>query len=487
MEVFMSVIADLEPKSLWQHFDEICKIPHPSGYEKAMAQYVISFAQKNGLSYETEKSGNVLIRKPAAPGREGAKPVVLQSHLDMVCVKNSDVKIDFLKDGLELIRKGEWIKANGTSLGADNGIGVAAMLAVLEDKSLVHGPIEALFTVDEETGLNGAKSISPQLLTGKIMLNLDSEELGVFSIGCAGGADTLISFPLKYKRALGNLIVNMHLSGLRGGHSGTDIHQGFGNAIKILNRLLFQANKKIPFELVSLSGGDKHNAIPREITAQIVVPSTKFATLKKWFDKAIEEIQTEFSPVEKKISFSMTAVKEPIPKVLDLKDQNTLFSFIFALPHGVLAMSRSIKGLVETSNNVASVKFKGDTALIVCSSRSSNNDALNATRDKIAAICTLAGATYKQPIGYPGWLPNVNSEVLKVALKTFKEVTGKSAKFNAIHAGLECGLIGDKFPDMDMISIGPTVLYAHSPEECAHIGSVQTFYKYLVKMLETLI
>jgi dipeptidase D len=482
----MSVFLELEPKAIWKHFDEIRKIPHPSGREKALADYVVSVAQSLNLSYDREKSGNVIIRKAGSPGHENARPVVLQSHLDMVCEKNSDKQFDFLKDAIEIRKDGEWLKAVGTTLGADNGIGVAATLAVLQDTACVHGPVEALFTVDEETGLNGAKTLSPKLLNGRIMLNLDSEDLGIFSIGCAGGADTMITFPLKFKKAAGNMAVQLRLTGLRGGHSGVDIHEGRGNALKILNRLIFQANKKIPIELVSLEGGDKHNAIPREAQAQIVIPSNKINALKKWFDFAAAEIKDEFSPIENNISFDLQPMKVAIPKVLDAKVQHKLLALLFALPHGVLAMSRTIKDLVETSNNVAAVKFKGTNAQIVCSSRSSNNDALKATCDKLVAIIELAGATFKQPAGYPGWSPNLNSEILNITLKTYNQVTGEQAQYKAIHAGLECGIIGEKFAGMDMISIGPTIQHPHSPDERVHVGSVLVFYKHLLKILEVL-
>jgi len=275
----MSVVRNLEPRLLWQHFDEIRKIPHGSGNEKAVGQYVVSVAQRLGLKYTREKSGNIIIYKPAAPGHESASPVVLQGHLDMVCEKHSAKAFNFLKDPIELAQDSEWLSAVGTTLGADNGIGVAAALAILEETNIPHGPVEALFTVDEERGLFGARTLSAKSLKGRTLLNLDSEELGVFSIGCAGGADSTISLPIKRKRAKGNTVVELHLSGLRGGHSGIDIHEGRGNAIKILNRMLYQLAKKVPFDLVVLNGGDKHNAIPREAVAQLVVLKSKVAAV----------------------------------------------------------------------------------------------------------------------------------------------------------------------------------------------------------------
>lgn len=481
----MSIVANLEPRLLWRHFDEIRKIPHGSGNEKALGQYVVSVAQRLGLKYSREKSGNIIVYKPATPGRESAPTIVLQGHLDMVCEKHSSKAFDFMKDPIDLVADGEWLRANGTTLGSDNGIGVAATLAILEDSTAVHGPVEALFTVDEERGLNGARTISPKGLKGRIMLNLDSEELGVFSIGCAGGADSMILLPLKRKRAKGNTLVEIHLAGLRGGHSGIDIHEGRGNAIKILNRLLYQMARKIPFELVSVNGGDKHNAIPREVKAQIVVARNKLAALEKWLLNAIHDVQVEFKPVENDITISVTAVNKKVPPVFDAASQEKMLGLLFALPHGPLAMSRSIKDLVETSNNVASIKSEKSRVVIVCSSRSSNGSALKATRDKLAAIVKMSGGVVKQPEGYPGWMPDLESPILKVTMDTFRSITGKNAHYKAIHAGLECGIIGEKFPGMDMISFGPTIQHPHSPEERVHVGSVGIFYKHLIKILET--
>lgn len=482
----MSVISELEPKLVWKYFDALRKIPRPSGDEGRVADYIVSVAKELGLEYEKDKTGNVIIRKPGSPGHENAPTVVLQGHMDMVCEKNSDKEFDFDKDPIELVIDGDWLTADGTTLGADNGIGVATALAILEDDSLVHGPIEALFTVDEERGLVGAMTISPDALKGRIMLNLDSEDLGVFSIGCAGGADSHFTLQVNRKPASGDKLLELHLSGLRGGHSGIDIHEGRGNAVKILNRLLYQVNKEIPLELVTINGGDKHNAIPREIRAQVVISGSQIAAFKTWFDKAMEEIRLEFSPVEKNITFSVTELNKSLPQVLDEKSQSVLFALIFALPHGPLAMSRTIAGLVETSNNVAAIKCEEKNVLIHCSGRSSNDAALQALQDKLAAIGSLAGASVEQPEGYPGWMPNLDSKILQVALDAYKQVTGQDAKYEAIHAGLECGLIGEKFPGMDMISFGPTIQHPHSPDERVNIPSVESFYKHTLKILENL-
>jgi dipeptidase D len=482
----MAEIVNLEPKLLWKHFDELRKIPRCSGHEEAAGKYVVAVAKRLGLAYEQDATGNVVIRKPGSKGHESAKPVVLQGHLDMVCEKNSSKAFDFSKDAIGLVLDGDWLRADGTTLGSDNGIGVATALAILEDNSLAHGPVEALFTVDEERGLTGAKTLSPNALKGRALINLDSEELGVFSIGCAGGEDSTLTLPLKRQKAKGDKLLSLHFSGLRGGHSGIDIHEGRGNAIKILNRLIWQLNKEVPLELVSLNGGDKHNAIPREAVAQVVVSSTKVNAAREWLTKTIKDIQVEFSPVEKNIKLEVNEVKDVVPQVLEKDSHSTLSALLFALPHGPLAMSRAIKDLVETSNNVASIKTDTGKVTIVCSSRSSNSAALKATCDKLMAIAQLAGAAIEQPGGYPGWMPNLDSKILKICSDTFKQVSGKEAKYMAIHAGLECGLIGEKYPGMDMISIGPTIRHPHSPEECVHVGSVKEFYMHVLKVLEVL-
>ncbi|MBN1560899.1 aminoacyl-histidine dipeptidase [candidate division KSB1 bacterium] len=482
----MSVIENVEPKLLWHYFDAIRKIPRASGNEKVAAEWVISVAKELGCEYEKDKTGNVIVRKSASPGHRDARTIALQGHLDMVCVKNSTKEFDFDSDAIQLVRRGDWLQADGTTLGADNGIGVAAICAIFADDNLVHGPLEGLFTVDEERGLNGARSVSRKWLHGQMMINLDSEEIGVFSVGCAGGRDTNLTLPVKRTSAKGNKALLVKLTGLRGGHSGIDIHEGRGNALKILNRLLYQLSQIMPIEVACFHGGDKHNAIPREASAQLVINGSELRKFKSQLNSALQDIQQEFSPIEQAMQISVEEIAKTDCKVLDEKSQARLLSLLFALPHGPLAMSRTIKNLVETSNNVAAVTCDSKAFNVLMSSRSSNMKALGATLDKLAAIAGLAGASVEQPKGYPGWMPNLDSELLKVALATYKEVTGKRAQYQAIHAGLECGLIGEKFPGMDMISVGPTIKYPHSPEERVHIGSVAVFYKHIVKMLEAL-
>ena len=482
----MSLLKNVEPTLLWKHFDALRQIPRSSGNETAAAEYVISVARQLGLEYKKDDVGNVLVIKPASAGHENAETIVLQSHLDMVCEKNSDKEFDFEKDAIQLVRDGDWLKADGTTLGADNGIGVAAMLAIFEDGSLVHGPIEGLFTIDEERGLNGAMSVSKDWLTGRTLLNLDSEEIGVFSIGCAGGRDTNLTLKINRTNATGDMTLKIHLYGLAGGHSGIDIHEGRGNALKMLNHMLYRLGQSTPIQIVSIHGGDKHNAIPREAFAEIIIDSSREKDISDFIEKTVQNFRTEYNPVEKNITFDVSAQEQPTFAPLAKEDQTKLVALIAALPHGVMAMSRTIKGLVETSNNVAALHCGEKEVRVLTSSRSSSMHALQETLDIIVNIAKLAGADWEQPNGYPGWMPNLESKVLHVARETYKQVTGEEAKFEAIHAGLECGLIGEKFPGMDMISVGPTLQHPHSPDERVHIGTVKIFYDHVIKMLEAM-
>lgn len=481
----MSELTALQPKRLWKYFDELRQIPRPSGQEEKATQYLIDFAKQHKLDYQKDDVGNVLITHPGSKGYESAPTVVLQAHTDMVCEKNSDVDFDFNTDPIRVKIEDNWVTAEGTTLGADDGIGVAAALAILEDDALIHGPLEALFTVDEERGLIGAVSVPKDWLKGRKLINLDSEDVGLFSIGCAGGADSHVTLPINRTEPKGDQTLRVHVSGLRGGHSGIDIHEGRGNAVKILNRMLYQLNKKIEIELADMEGGDKHNAIPREAVAQIVVGKDKAEKVKQHLNAAIQTIKTEFHPVEQNIDLTVESMDAAL-KVLDKKSRDTLMALIFAYPHGVLAMSRTIEGLVETSNNVASVKSADNEIKLHLSSRSSNDAVLQVVLDKFVAIAGLAHADIEQPDGYPGWMPNVNSEILKIALDTYKQVTGKEAEYEAIHAGLECGIIGEKFDGMDMISVGPTLKHPHSPDERVDIETVDVFYKHVLRMLEVM-
>jgi dipeptidase D len=403
----------------------------------------------------------------------------------MVCEKNSDKVHDFSKDPIQTEIKGEWLYAQGTTLGADNGIGLAAALAVMEEKSLVHGPLEFLFTVDEETGLTGANKIQKGFLAGKMLLNLDSEDEGTFTIGCAGGADSTLVLPLERKKTASKNLYRLHVHGFRGGHSGLDINQGRGNAIKLLARMLGQALGAAKFEVVGIEGGSKHNAIPREAVAILACPPVQVRTMTAAFKKAFDKIKVEFKAVEPGAAFTLEPV-EGKDFALTQECQRTLIDLLIALPHGVIAMHPEIAGLTETSTNLAIVKTGKKEFSVLCSTRSSVASALEATRGVLKSVCALAGARAELRDGYPGWMPNLDSPLLKKLKEIYAKTFGRDAEVVAVHAGLECGIIGEKFPGMDMISFGPTMKNPHSPEEHVHIGSVEKFWKFLTTALDGL-
>ncbi len=480
-----SVLEGLKPPLLWKYFEQILKIPRCSGNEKAIGDYIISVAKHLGLSWNRDNVGNIVVRKKASTGHESAETIILQGHLDMVCEKNSDVNHDFGKDAIEAEVKGEWVQAKGTTLGSDNGIGVASALAIMEDEPLDYGPLEFLFTVDEETGLTGATKIESGFLEGKKFLNLDSEEEGTFTIGCAGGADSEITLPLERKEGEGQLY-RVKIFGFRGGHSGLDINQGRGNAIKLLSRLLWEAQKEFSFSLIGMEGGNKRNAIPREAWADLMIASEQSDALSSFLQKAFEKIKFEYKAVEKEARFSIEESDEEKEQPLSSQSQETLISLLFSLPHGVIAMHPEMEDLVETSTNLAIIHTLSDHAQLICSSRSSLASALEATRNTIAALTELAGAQIHQPEGYPAWTPDLDSPLLKTLKEIYKKTFQKEPEVGAVHAGLECGIIGEKFPGMDMISFGPTIEHPHSPEERVHIGAVEKFWKFLTTVLAEL-
>ncbi len=477
------VFEGLKPELLWKHFDEIRKIPRCSGNEDKIREYIINFAKEKGLEYEVDEVGNIVVRKPATPGKENSPGVILQGHIDMVCEKNSDVEFDFGKEPIKIKREGEWITADGTTLGADNGIGVAAALAVLEDKSIIHGPLEALFTVDEERGLTGAASIKPDFLKGKILLNLDSEDEGEFVIGCAGGGDTIYKIKLEKTNSEKENSFKIKVSGLKGGHSGVDIHLQRGNAIKILSRVLYEVWGEEEFELSEVLAGDKHNAIPREAVA--VINLNNEAVLKDKVDKVLREVKEElkYSDPEVKIEYSKV---EKNSSVYTKSSSKKIIDILMILPHGVLSMSHAIEGLVESSTNLAVSKTEDNYLKIIESSRSSINSFLQYYLKTLKAFGELIGAEVEQPPAYPGWTPNPDSQILKKMKEIYKKLFGKEPHVGAIHAGLETGIIGEKFPGMDMISFGPTIKYPHSPDERVHIESVEKFFKLLVETLKSI-
>jgi dipeptidase D len=479
----LSEILEKEPKLLWKHFNEIRKIPRCSKHEELVRQYVLDFAEEKGLAANKDDAGNVVISKPASPGYEGKPILIFQGHLDMVCEKNSDKEFDFSTDSIELLIEDEWLTADGTSLGADNGIGIATTLAILEDDALQHGAIEGLFTVDEETGLTGAFQLSPDFLIGRTMLNLDSEEWGAIYVGCAGGGDTQIQLPIETTTTDVDKSVMLKIVGLRGGHSGIDIPEQRGNAIKIIARLLNKTKKVAKFHIAELAGGSKRNAIPRECFAKLSINSDDFESFKSAVESEANNIQLEIKPIDPDFQITFEEIERP-EKVLTKESADKTLNLLNALPHGVLAMNFDIPDLVETSTNLAIVTTKGNFVTINMSTRSSVTSSLEAGRSTIKSIADLAGAEVTQNTPYPGWKPNMDSNILKLTKEIYTDVLGKQPGIQAIHAGLECGIIGEKFKGMDMISIGPELKYPHSPEEKVHIGTVQQFYDLILKIME---
>jgi len=478
-----SKLTELNPTALWKHFEEFLKIPHGSGNEKALGDYIISIAEKNNLEWKRDDVGNVVISKKASPGMEDAPGVILQGHLDMVCEKNSDVDFDFEQDPIQAEIVEDWVQAQGTTLGADNGIGNAAGLAIMEDKTLTHPPMEFLFTVEEETGLTGATYIKPDFLKGTRLLNLDSEDEGEFTIGCAGGADSLITVPLEREAAGVGETCAVKVFGLQGGHSGVDINLGRGNAIKLLARVLWEVGGKVSFKLAGLDGGNLRNAIPREALATIQLEGGQYNDFAAAVNTAFAGLKDELKVVDPDAKISIDKMETDAQSVLTAASQKTLLEFLFVLPHGVIAMHPEMEGLVETSTNLAVIHTHEDKAEIICSTRSSIATALEGTRGVLAALCGLAGADIMLEEGYPGWKPNLQSPLLQKLKDVYIAQFGKEAHIAAIHAGLECGIIGEKYAGMDMISFGPTIKFPHSPSEKVNIPSVETFWAFLIRLL----
>jgi len=481
-----NILGHLQPQLIWNHFEEICKYPRPSKKEEKIAEYVVSVGKRLGLQTEKDKFGNILIRKPATSGNEKMKTVVLQSHIDMVCEKNRGVEHDFDNDPIQPYIDGDWVKAKGTTLGADNGIGVAAALAVLESKEIEHGPIEALFTLDEETGLTGASSLKKGWLKADILINMDSEEIGTLFIGCAGGKNTLAKFKTKLEKTPKNYSAfELKVEGLKGGHSGLEIHVGRGNAVKIVNRLIYSYSQENILRIASINGGNKHNAIPREAYAVVAVPKKDEKKLKKFVSKFNDSVKAEYSAVDPDVKVSVEKHSMP-EKVMDEKHQGRLVNAIYAIPHGVIKMSNDIPGLVETSNNLAVVETNGKYVNMVTSQRSSVASEIVDITNMVSSVLALGGAELSYGDGYPGWKPDVDSDILKVFKSTFKRMYGKEPEVTAIHAGLECGIIKEKYPNMDMISFGPTMFGVHSPDEKLQISTVPEFWNQLVNSLKNI-
>lgn len=481
-------IKDLQPSAIWGYFHEITQIPRPSKKEERIVAWLLDFAREHNLEAKKDHAGNVLITKPATKGKEHVPTVILQSHVDMVCEKNADVAHDFDNDPIETIIDGDWVKAKGTTLGADNGIGVAAQLAVLAADDIAHGKIEALFTVDEETGLTGAYALGKEFLTGKKLINLDTEEEGEIYIGCAGGKGTRAYFKYKEKDAPKKYFwFRVAVKGLRGGHSGSDIDKGLGNANKILTRFLYSlTRKKYGMILSEIGGGNLHNAIAREAFAVIGVKEKHKEDVRVKLNLFLSTVQEEYKDTDPQLQMELESVQIPL-KVINKSTAERLILALYACPHGVIGMSRDIEGLVETSTNLASVKMLPNHQIEVGSSqRSSVASQKEYIVDMVSSVFDLAGAKVTHSEGYPGWQPNTESELLKLAEDVYQSLYDKKAKIKAIHAGLECGLFLEKYPDLDMISIGPDMMDVHSPDEKMRISSVGKFWDYLVKLLESI-
>lgn len=479
-------LKNLKPASVWRYFGEILEIPRPSKHEAKISKYLQKFGKDHGYETLHDQLGNVLIRKPASKGYEKSAGVCLQAHIDMVCEKNGDKKFDFMKDAIVPVLDGEWLTADGTTLGADDGIGVAAALAILADKKIEHGPLEVLFTVDEETGLTGAAGLSEKWLKSEILLNFDDEDEGEFCIGCAGGIDTTVSLQFKKERTEKEVrAYRIKVSGLKGGHSGDDINKGRGCANKLLTRILWNGQESCGLRLAEIDGGNLRNAIAREAWAVVTVPERKRRILEKLVKEMAGALLFEFRSTEPDLMIEIEEVEKP-RFVMDKETQRNLLDALLACAHGVLAMSREIENFVETSTNLASVKMDGNKIKIATSQRSSVESAKKAAAQKIEATFRMIGAKVSHGDGYPGWTPNPKSRVLKVGVSTYKKLYKKEPVVRAIHAGLECGLIGQKYPKMDMISYGPTLRGVHSPDERIEIKTVQMFWDLTLAILKAL-
>ena len=477
-------IRNLEPKALWNNFADLNAVPRGSKKEEKVIQFMVDFGNKLNLETVVDPVGNVIIKKPASKGMENLKTVVMQSHLDMVHQKNSDTVFDFDTEGIKMIIDGEWVKADGTTLGADNGLGVAAIMSVLESSEIKHPAIEALFTIDEETGMTGAMGLQAGYLDGEILLNLDTEEDDEIDIGCAGGVDISATNTYNEVNAPSNSIsLKISVTGLNGGHSGMDIDKGLGNANKIMNRILY-ANQEY-MRISEINGGGLRNAIPRESFSKVAVYNSNKSLFEKTFKKIAKEIQKEFKTIEPNLEIAFERIPD-VKKVMTTISQITLLNTIYATHNGVYTMSPDMENLVETSNNVARVLVKDEEIEIMCLTRSSVESSKMDLANSLKATFELAGYAVKLSGSYPGWKPNIDSPILKTMTKTYEDLFNSKPHVVACHAGLECGILGTNYPEMDMISFGPTIQGAHSPDERANIESAKKFWKFLLTTLENI-
>jgi len=481
----MSTISNLEPQGLWGYFEDLCKVPRPSKKEEKVIAFLMNWAKENNIEAIKDEIGNILMKKPATPGMENRKTIIMQSHMDMVCEKNNDTVHDFDNDPIQPYIDGDWLKAKGTTLGADDGIGVAAQMDMLTATDVKHGNIECLFTVDEETGLTGAFALKPNFFEAEILLNLDSEDDGEIFIGCAGGIDTVAEITYTTERPQENLsFFKIEVTGLKGGHSGDEIDKGHGNSNKILNRILHYSSDNFDLRLNNFDGGNLRNAIPREAFASFGIPLHLSNEFKEYFNTITEEIKAEFRIKEGDLKITLTEINN-IDFVIDINTQKNLFNALHACPHGVISMSTSMEGMVSTSTNLASVKFKEDNIIEITTSQRSDSESMKSDiAAMVKSVFELANFNTKQGDGYPGWEPNPDSEILVIARDSYKKLFDVEPVVRSIHAGLECGLFLEKYPKLDMISFGPTLREVHSPAERVLIPTVSKFRKHLVDILE---
>ena len=481
----MSAITNLSPKLIWEQFDAITRVPRPSKKEAKIIDFLVDFAKEHQIEYQKDEIGNVVMRKPATPGLEDRPMVILQAHMDMVCEKNSDVEFDFENDPITTRIEDGWVKAEGTTLGADCGIGMAAALAVLLDETVAHGPIECLFTVDEETGLTGAFELGEGMLKGKYLINLDSEDEGEIFIGCAGGIDTIATFHATMEPSPKNYaFFRVDVSDLLGGHSGDDIDKGRANSNKTVARLLWDGMQSCDLRLSYFSGGNLRNAIPREAYAIFGVPTKFKEEFLRRYELFAADMAAEFQFREPNFKITLNEMPE-VDQVLDQKTQFGLIYSIVGVPNGVISMSFAVNGLVETSTNLASVKFVDEHTIVVTSSqRSSLESAKTYVMQMVESVFALAGADVAHTDGYPGWAPNPQSKLLEVTVEAYRDLFAVEPKVRAIHAGLECGLFLEKYPELEMVSFGPTLRGVHSPDERLEIATVPKFWELLCEVLK---
>lgn len=482
----MSDIRQLAPQALWQHFDDLCAIPHPSKHEEASAAHIVAFAKSLNLDVCRDKVGNIIIKKPAFPGMENRKGVVLQAHIDMVPQKNEDTVHDFLTDPIKPYIDGEWVTAEGTTLGADNGIGVATCLAVLGDNSIEHGPLEVLLTIDEEAGMTGAFGLEAGYLEGDILLNTDSEQEGEVYMGCAGGIDGAIRFEIAHEATdSAHQAIKLVLKGLKGGHSGCDIHTGRGNANKLMARFLFENAEKFGLRLADFQGGSLRNAIPREAFAVVTVANEHADALAEAFNAYQTRLSTELGKVETDIQLFAQPAELPA-QVWAKADQDRFLAMLNVCPNGVIRMSDEIQGVVETSLNVGVITTEGNVVTVLCLIRSLIDSGRQYVESMLRAIAQLANAECRFNGGYPGWKPDADSEIMHVFRDTYESMYGKRPNIMVIHAGLECGLFKKPYPNMDMLSFGPTIKFPHSPDEKVNIATVSLFWDQMIAILKNI-